>query len=97
MFFFSVIHSCRSQGTRILTSFPSITPTFEGLTLGPDSPFMDEPRKGIFRLSELRILTLVFVTQADILASLLSTKIHIIALPRKERSPTNSNLKIAFC
>ena len=57
---------------------------------------MDEPPKGIFRLPELGILTLVFVTQADILTSFSSTKIHTFALLKKERSPTNSNLISIF-
>ncbi|KAI5424420.1 hypothetical protein KIW84_030564 [Lathyrus oleraceus] len=53
--------------TGILTCCPSTTPF--GLILGPDLPSVDEPCGGILRFSGHWILTNVFVTQADILAS----------------------------
>ena len=49
---------------------------------------MDEPRGGTLRLSGRGILTLVFVTQADILTSRMSTRADARASPTRERSPT---------
>ena len=49
----------------ILTYYPSIT--LFSLTLGPDSPSVDEPSGGNLRVSEHWILTNVFATHADIL------------------------------
>ncbi len=54
---------------------------------------MDEPRGGTLRLSGQGILTLVFVTQADILTSVLSTRAYAHASPKTERSPTVLSLK----
>jgi hypothetical protein len=51
---------------------------------------MDEPRGGTLRLSGRGILTLVFVTQADILTSASSTLAYACASPGAERSPTVS-------
>ena len=61
------------------------------LTLSPDSPFPDEPSKGILRFTELKILTSIFVTQADILTFLVSTKVYTFASYTRKRSPTNYN------
>ena len=77
--------------TGILTCLPSTTPF--GLALGPDSPPMDEPSGGTLRFSGHWILTNVFVTQANILTSSLSTYPYGIASPNEERSPTDSFLK----
>jgi hypothetical protein len=74
--------------TGILTCLPSTTPF--GLALGPDSPPMDEPCGGTLRFSGHWILTNVFVTQADILASTPSTTTYVTASPDVERSPTDS-------
>ena len=52
---------------------------------------MDEPCGGTLRFSGHWILTNVFVTQADILASALSTKTSVQASPTAERSPTDSS------
>ena len=49
---------------------------------------MDEPRGGTLRLSGQGILTLVFVTQADILTSVLSIRAYAHTSPKTERSPT---------
>ena len=54
----------------MLTYFPSIT--LFSLTLGPDSPSVDEPCGGNLRVSEHWILTNVFATQSDILTSISS-------------------------
>jgi hypothetical protein len=51
---------------------------------------MDEPCRGTLRFSGHWILTNVFVTQADILTSALSTKTYVEASPNAERSPTDS-------
>ena len=75
------------MSTGILTCLPSTTPF--GLALGPDSPPMDEPCGGTLRFSEHWILTNVFVTQADILTSTLSTDADARASPNVERSPTD--------
>jgi hypothetical protein len=56
-------------------------PSNTRLTLGPDSPSMDEPSGGTLRFSEHWILTNVFVTQADILTSASSTSTHVDASP----------------
>ena len=77
--------------TGILTCLPSTTPF--GLALGPDSPPTDEPCRGTLRFSGHWILTNVFVTQANILTSSLSTYPYGIASPNEERSPTDSFLK----
>ena len=77
-----------TMSTGILTCLPSTTPF--GLALGPDSPPMDEPCGGTLRFSGHWILTNVFVTQADILTSTLSTNTYVIASPNVERSPTDS-------
>jgi hypothetical protein len=74
--------------TGILTCLPSTTPV--GLALGPDSPPMDEPCGGTLRFSGHWILTNVFVTQANILTSAVSTNAYAIASPTAERSPTDS-------
>ena len=66
------------------------TPPF-GYILGPDSPSVDEPCRGTLRLSGQQIHTAVFVTQADILTSALSTSIFMVASLRAERSPTITN------
>ena len=63
------------------------TPPF-GYALGPDSPPVDEPSRGTLRLSGQQIHTAVFVTQADILTSALSTSTFMVASLRAERSPT---------
>ena len=76
------------MSTGILTCLPSITPF--GLTLGPDSPPMDEPCGGTLRFSGHWILTNVFVTQANILTSTQSTNTYVNASPYVERSPTDS-------
>ena len=76
-----------TMSTGILTCLPSTTPF--GLALGPDSPPMDEPCGGTLRFSEHWILTNVFVTQADILTSTLSTDADARASPNVERSPTD--------
>jgi hypothetical protein len=47
------------------------------LILGPDSPSVDEPCGGTLRFLGHWILTNVCVTQADILASTLSTPAHV--------------------
>jgi hypothetical protein len=49
---------------------------------------MDEPSGGTLSLSGQGILTLVFVTQADILTSRSSTWAYAAASPVRERSPT---------
>ena len=49
---------------------------------------MDEPRGGTLRLSGRGILTLVFVTQADILTSAPSIPAYAGTSPGAERSPT---------
>ena len=82
------------MSTGILTCLPSTTPL--GLALGPDSPPTDEPCRGTLRFSGHWILTNVFVTQADILASALSTETHVKASPIAERSPTDL-FRIAAC
>jgi hypothetical protein len=51
---------------------------------------MDEPCGGTLRFSGHWILTNVFVTQADILTSTMSTNTYVIASPNVERSPTDS-------
>ena len=76
------------RGIRILTDFPSTTLPDGRLILGPDSPSMDEPSGGTLRLSGRGILTLVFVTQADILTSVPSTRAYARASPDTQRSPT---------
>ena len=76
-----------TMSTGILTCLPSTTPF--GLALGPDSPPMDEPCGGTLRFSEHWILTNVFVTQADILTSTLSTNTYMFPSPNVERSPTD--------
>jgi hypothetical protein len=48
---------------------------------------MDEPSEGTLRFSEHWILTNVFVTQADILASTLSTLTQINASPKSRTLP----------
>ena len=96
MFPFFVSHARDNYGTGIFTSFPSTTPTSEDLILGSDFPFTDEPRKGTLRFSELKILASVFATQANILASLPSTKTIVFASRRRERSPTNLNESNSF-
>ena len=50
---------------------------------------MDEPSGGTQRFSGHWILTNVFVTQADILTSVLSIPISIKTSPKTERSPTD--------
>ena len=75
------------MSTGILTCCPSTTPF--GLALGPDSPPTDEPCGGTLRFSGHWILTNVFVTQADILTSTLSTNAYALASPNVERSPTD--------
>jgi hypothetical protein len=82
-----------TMSTGILTCLPSTTPF--GLALGPDSPPMDEPCGGTLRFSGHWILTNVFVTQADILTSPLSTNTYVIASPNGERSPTD--FSFCFC
>ena len=67
------------------------TPPF-GYILGPDSPPMDEPCRGTLRLTGQQIHTAVFVTQADILTSAMSTSIFMVASLLAERSPTIQNL-----
>ena len=52
---------------------------------------MVEPCGGTLRFSGHWILTNVFVTQANILASALSTKTSVQASPNAERSPTDSS------
>ena len=47
------------------------------LALGPDLPSADEPSGGNLGFSGYRILTYIFVTQADILTSASSISIHI--------------------
>ena len=56
-----------TSGTGILTRFPSTT--LFSLALGPDLPSADEPSGGNLGFSGYRILTYIFVTQADILTS----------------------------
>jgi hypothetical protein len=68
---FSVPRYQTIYSTGMLTCWPSDTPF--GLSLGPDSPSMDEPTEGTLRFSEHWILTNVCVTQADILTSASST------------------------
>ena len=75
------------MSTGILTCLPSTTPF--GLALGPDSPPTDEPCRGTLRFSGHWILTNVFVTQADILTTAMSTKTRVIASPLAVRSPTD--------
>jgi hypothetical protein len=55
------------NGTGILTRCPSTT--LFSLALGPDLPSADEPSGGNLGFSGYRILTYIFVTQADILTS----------------------------
>ena len=55
------------SGTGILTRCPSTT--LFSLALGPDLPSADEPSGGNLGFSGYRILTYIFVTQADILTS----------------------------
>jgi hypothetical protein len=55
------------NGTGILTRCPSTT--LFSLALGPDLPSVDEPSEGNLGFSGYRILTYIFVTQADILTS----------------------------
>lgn len=55
------------NGTGILTRYPSTT--LFSLALGPDLPSADEPSGGNLGFSGYRILTYIFVTQADILTS----------------------------
>ena len=55
------------NGTGILTRCPSTT--LLSLALGPDLPSADEPSGGNLGFSGYRILTYIFVTQADILTS----------------------------
>ena len=71
---FSVPRYQSKSSTGILTCLPSTTPF--GLTLGPDSPSMDEPSGGILRFSGHWILTNVFATQADILTFASSTSTY---------------------
>jgi len=52
-----------------------------GLILGPDSPSVDEPCGGTLGFSGHWILTNVWVTQADILASASSTAARAVASP----------------
>ena len=56
-----------TNGTGILTRCPSTT--LVSLALGPDLPSADEPSGGNLGFSGYRILTYIFVTQADILTS----------------------------
>ena len=56
-----------NNGTGILTRCPSTT--LFSLALGPDLPSADEPSGGNLGFSGYRILTYIFVTQADILTS----------------------------
>ena len=58
------------NGTGILTRCPSTT--LFSLVLGPDLPSADEPSEGNLKFSGYRILTYIFVTQADILTSVSS-------------------------
>ena len=55
------------SSTGILTRCPSTT--LFSLALGPDLPSADEPSGGNLGFSGYRILTYIFVTQADILTS----------------------------
>jgi hypothetical protein len=71
--------------TGILTCYPSTTPL--GLALGPDSPPTDEPSGGTLRFSGHWILTNVFVTQANILTSVLSTLTYVKASPKNGTLP----------
>jgi hypothetical protein len=61
-----------------------------GLALRPDSPSMDEPSEGTLRFSGHWILTNVFVTQADILTSAVSTH------PYEKASPTCRTLPYRY-
>ena len=47
------------------------------LALGPDLPSADEPSGGNLRFSGYRILTYIFVTQADILTSVSSISTYV--------------------
>ena len=60
-------HIALDNGEGILTFFPSTT--LFSLALGPDLPSADEPSGGNLGFSGYRILTYIFVTQADILTS----------------------------
>ena len=69
---FAVLSSLRHSitiisSTGILTRCPSTT--LFSLALGPDLPSADEPSGGNLGFSGYRILTYIFVTQADILTS----------------------------
>ena len=69
---FAVLSSLRHpiafiRSTGILTRCPSTT--LFSLALGPDLPSADEPSGGNLGFSGYRILTYIFVTQADILTS----------------------------
>lgn len=61
-------------GTGLLTGFPSNTPF--GFSLGPDSPWADDPSPGILRLSGGWILTILSYTHAWILTSASSSSSH---------------------
>ncbi len=64
---FSVIPITITNGTGILTCFPSVT-RFR-LTLGADLPYDDERCVGNLRLSAWEILTPIIVTHVSILTS----------------------------
>ena len=76
------------MSTGILTCFPSTT--LFSLALGPDSPPTDEPCGGTLRFSGHWILTNVFVTQANILTSVLSILTYV------KTSPNNRTLPYLF-
>ena len=71
-------------GTGFSTCFPSATPL--GLTLGPDSPWADDPSPGTLRLPANGILTRLFVTHTGILTSVRSSG------PSGPPSPLNGTL-----
>ena len=61
------------RGTGILTCFPSVTPL--GLTLGADSPYVDERCVGNLGFSARGILTPFIVTHVSILTSDTSSRL----------------------
>jgi hypothetical protein len=81
------------NGTGILTRCPSTT--LFSLALGPDLPSADEPSGGNLGFSGYRILTYIFVTQADILTSASSISAYANTLTYNRTLPYRYILYIA--
>ena len=82
-----------TNGTGILTRCPSTT--LVSLALGPDLPSADEPSGGNLGFSGYRILTYIFVTQADILTSASSIPAYANTLTYNRTLPYRYILYIA--